>query len=189
MTYEDAITLAKYRSDCDAACIDALIGFVRDTRDVEGDIVEAGSYKCGATIAIAATSPEKTVYAFDVFGGLPYGEDQRGFENFATNDYKEVLDAIHPFPNIMTIVGTHEETIPVFANWREPLSLIFLDSDFYSSHKVVLEKLYPLLSSGGRIVFHDWYFDGVQQAVREVLGNAPNHYEVPNTKMGVIHKI
>src|SRR5258708_6585148 len=99
--YEGAIKLAKSRSDCDEACIDALIGYVRETKDIPGDIVEAGSYRCGSTIAMAATTAycgtDKMVYAFDVFGGLPYGEGQAGFENFADADFGEVLEATSPF--------------------------------------------------------------------------------------------
>lgn len=187
----NAIELAKSRADCSSECVDALVGFVNETRDVPGDIVECGSYRGGTAIAMAATAPHKMVYAFDVFGGLPYGDEQKGFENFAKNDFEEVQAAVAPFKNLVLVRGKHEDTIPDYAgvSWGDSISLIFLDSDFYSSHKVVLETLYHHVSPGGRIVFHDWYFDGVQQAVREVLGNAPNNYSVPGTNMGVIHKI
>ena len=44
-----------------------------------------------------------------------------------------------------------------------------MDSDFYSSHVVALEHFWPLLSLDGIALFHDFTFEGVQQAIKEVI--------------------
>lgn len=163
------VELAKQRSDCSPSNIDTLVQLVNEIRDVPGDIAECGSYRCGATIAMASVAPiGKRVYAFDLFGGLPYG-DGVGFENFADADFKEILEATAPFKNITLIKGLHEDVIPKFASHAFPLSLIFMDSDHYDSHKVCLSNLWPLLWSGGVVVFHDWGLEGVRRAVSETI--------------------
>jgi Macrocin-O-methyltransferase (TylF) len=169
VNFEESVALAKSRSDCHPDNIDSLIQIVNELDSVPGSIAECGCYRCGATIAMAAAAPSKMVFAFDLFGGLPYG-DGAGFENFGTTDFKEILNVAGQFPNIAFFKGRHEETVPRFAaHFRSPLSLIFMDSDFYESHKVCLTQLWPILSSGGKVIFHDWVFLGVQQAIRETI--------------------
>jgi len=173
VNFQEAIELAKSRSDCHPNNIIDLTKAVSHVTHIPGDIVEVGSYKCGASIAMAATvleyqrTPrvEKRVYAFDTFGGLPYGEGV-GFENFANTDWEEIKETVKPF-EIVLVRGKHEDTIPTFP--PRPLSLIFMDSDHYSSHQVALTHFWPMLSHDGIVVFHDWAFPGVQAAVNEVI--------------------
>jgi predicted O-methyltransferase YrrM len=159
------IDLAKSRSDCAPQNIDTLVRIVNELRDVPGDILEVGAYRCGATIALANADPAKEVYAFDLFGGLPYGNV--GFENFADADLQEIGLTVLPFENIHLIRGLHETIIPIFP--ARPVSMIFMDSDHYSSHKVALEHFWPRLSSKGIAVFHDWSFPSVQKAIQETI--------------------
>lgn len=170
MNFEEAIALGKSRSDCHPDNIDTLVRLVKETNEISGDIVEIGSYHCGATIAMAAAAGVgKRVFAFDLFGGLPYG-DGKGFENFAEVNFKEVLDTTASFQNIVLFKGLHEEVIPRFIRYSNfPLSVIFMDSDFYESHKVALENFWPLVSPSGVVVFHDWKFLGVQRAIKEII--------------------
>jgi len=165
MNFEDAIALAKSRSDCEPKNIDTLVRIAKETAHIHGSIAECGSYRCGSTIALAVANPKKKVFAFDLFGGLPYGEV--GFENFKDADFKEIWAATGPFTNIILVSGKHEDTVPDFAfnNW----SMIFMDSDYYESHKVCLSTFWPKLSSGGYVVFHDPTFEGVQKAIKETI--------------------
>lgn len=168
MNLAEAIALGKSRSDCEPKNIDTLVRIVNETRNISGDIVECGSYRCGATIAMAAANPDKYVYAFDVFGGLPYGVDQAGFDNFASNDFVEICETVKPYTNIILVRGRHEETVFKVPHIRN-ISLLFMDSDFYDSHVACLSHFWPLLSSGGSVVFHDWSFQAVQKAIAEYL--------------------
>lgn len=166
MNFEDAIVLAKSRSDCEPKNIDTLVRIVRETSALPGNIAECGSYRCGATIAMAAADPLKAVYAFDLFGGLPYGAV--GFENFADSNFEEIERIVAPF-SIILVRGKHEDVIPEFSEPVFKWSMIFMDSDHYDSHKVCLSTFWPNLCSGGYVVFHDPSFEGIQQAIKETI--------------------
>lgn len=187
MNFEEAISLAKSRTDCHPDNIDTLVQIVNELKYVDGSIVEVGSYKCGATIALAAADPNRKVYAFDLFGGLPYGNI--GFENFADADFEEIKTVTSQFPNIHLVRGPHETTIPKFP--AQSIALLFMDSDHYKSHCVALEHFWSMLLSGGMVVFHDWAFEGVQAAIEYALGpDAENvNYRYPESpNMGFIVK-
>jgi len=166
--YEWAVRVGKSRSDCASENIDTLIRLVCETP--QGEIIECGSYRCGASIAMAAASEyynrNKTVYAFDTFGGLPYG-DGVGFDNFAQADFIEIQAATRPYKQLRLVRGKHENTVPHFST--RPISLLFMDSDHYSSHVVCMTKFWPMLVSGGYAVFHDWGFEGVQLSLHETI--------------------
>ena len=166
--YKRAVALGKFRSDCASDNIDTLIRLVWETP--QGEIIECGSYRCGVSIAMAAASEyynlNKTVYAFDTFGGLPYGEGV-GFENFAQTDFVEIKAATAPYKQLRLVQEKHEDTVPHFSTF--PISLLFMDSDHYNSHVVCLTKFWPMLVSGGYAVFHDADLPGVQQAIEEVI--------------------
>ena len=166
--FQSAVQLGKSRSDCAPQYIDDLVSLVQHSTNIPGCIVECGSYKCGMSIAMAAAAEHcksyKRVYACDTFGGLPYGKDQADFLGFADTSFEEIAAVTAPF-NITLVRGRHEDTIPRFP--KQDIALIFLDSDFYSSHRVVLKHLWSMLSPNGSIIFHDWTFPGVQDAVGE----------------------
>lgn len=161
----EGVLHGKSRADTAPAQLDLLLEFVTATEEIPGDIVEVGSWKCGCSIAMAASTNRK-VYAYDLFGGLPYGSGH-GYENFDGTSYYEIRTATAPYPNLQLVRGLHELTIPKHP--KSPISLIYLDSDHYSSHHVTLKQLAPLVSPGGMIVFHDWTFPEVQKAVKAVL--------------------
>jgi Macrocin-O-methyltransferase (TylF) len=155
------------QSDLTQGQMEIVLGMLNEIERVPGDIVEIGSWKCGTSGVMAARRPEKQVYAFDLFGGMPYGMTDGPFEYFAHTDWEEIQRTASHFPNLHLVRGPHEETVPKFEH--RPLSLIFMDSDFYSSHKVSLTHLCPMLVQGGFIMFHDWFFREVQQAACECM--------------------
>lgn len=178
MEFQEALALAKSRSDCAPSNLDSLVALIRelDAAGVPGHIVECGSYKCGATVALAAASPDRVVWAFDLFGGAAYPGE--GFENFRDADLREIQEATEPFWNIILVVGRHEEMVP---KYRGAIALLFLDSDFYESHLVCLQFLWPQLSPGAVVVFHDPSFEGVQKAIRATEAGFETLEEVPGS--------
>lgn len=156
------------RSDANEGQLNLLIEMLHEIREVSGDILEIGSWKCGTSGFIANCCPNRTVYAFDLFGGLPYGEGV-GCEWFGDTDWEEIRATAAHFPNLRLVRGMHEETIPKFAESAGPIALIWMDSDHYPSHKVALKHLCQLLVPGGLIIFHDFRFMEVQQAISEEL--------------------
>jgi hypothetical protein len=181
----DGIAWGKTRSDCAPEQIDLLLQVVEETKNVAGDILEVGSYRCGATVAMAASNPAKNVYAFDLFGGLPYPEHP-DFRSFGETDFEEIAGVVRNFPNIVLVRGRHELTVPEFAKAAKPVSLLFMDSDFYSSHLVSLLNFWPLIPLGGAVVFHDWTFEDVQLAVKQTINPADCVYRGSSVNMGMV---
>jgi hypothetical protein len=159
----------KLQSDANQNQLDLIFEMMREVREVPGDVVEIGSWKCGTSGAIAATWPLRTVWAFDLFGGLPYGMEGPPWDYFANTKWEEIQETAANFPNLKLVRGLHEETVPEFAKKQQPIALLFMDSDHYSTHKVSLEHLGPLVSREGVILFHDWCFQEVQQAISETI--------------------
>lgn len=194
----EAVALGKSRSDCSSECINLLVERIKRHAESElpGDIVECGSYRCGATIVMAAAAEyygtRKRVSAFDTWGGLPYGSEQKGFENFADADFDEIVKVTTPF-NIALIRGKHETTVPhaadLFKYLQRTVALLFMDSDFYDSHLVCLRSFWPLIPAHGCVMFHDWTFQGVQQAIKDAVDEKEyDRYDLPHN-MGMIVKV
>lgn len=166
-TVFDGIALGKSRADTSASDIDLIISLLRECHFVPGIICEVGSYRCGVSICMAAVNPDRHVYAFDVFGGKPY-EQQTSFQNFANADFDEIRKAIEPLENLHLVRGQHEMTIPRFPK-GSPIAFLYMDSDFYSSHRIALDVFGPRISPGGCIVFHDYAFAEVKKAIADSL--------------------
>ena len=74
--------------------------------------------------------------------------------------------------NIKFIEGEVEKTLLYEENLPKKISILRLDTDFYSSTKKELEILYPRLVSGGVCIIDDYgYWKGARQAVDEYFGD------------------
>lgn len=155
------------RSDMSEPQLDLVMEMLAAVEHVPGVIVEIGSWKCG-TSGVIASMTQKNVYAFDLFGGLPYGSGTL-FDHFGEVEFERIKENVKCFPHLHLVRGRHEETVPKWAEGKSPISLLIMDSDHYSSHVVSMKHLWPLLSQDGVIIFHDWHFVEVQQAVQETL--------------------
>lgn len=107
--------------------------------------------------------PHKHIHGFDSFKGLP--EDwtsrmRKGF--FARNDYPKVRG------NCDLVVGWFNETLPKFKSDKiknQPLALLHVDCDLYSSAVTVLTELTENIVPGTVIIFDEyinypgWQFD------------------------------
>lgn len=62
-------------------------------------------------------------------------------------------------------------------NLPKKISILRLDTDFYSSTKIELEVLYPRLVKGGVLIIDDYgYWQGSRKAVDEYFFNKKNGY-------------
>ncbi len=117
----------------------------------DGLILEFGVAGGDSIRKIAQWFPERTVYGFDSFNGLP--EDWRASETkgaFACpipNDLPK---------NVQLVVGAFEETLP---NWltHNPgnVAFVHIDSDLYSSAKCVLDNLNGRCVPGSILAFDE----------------------------------
>lgn len=126
-----------------------------DPRLIErGWILEFGVATGRTLNQFAHWLPNKTVYGFDGFQGLP--EDwtsrmRRGF--FARDNLPRVKKNCH------LVVGWFDQTLPRFKETYikdQPLALLHVDCDLYSSTVTILENLRNNIVPGTVIVFDEY---------------------------------
>lgn len=173
------------------------IDFIRHN-NVQGDFVECGVWRGGNLIIfqkfIEKYNLQKKIYAYDTFEGMSNPEEiDRTFDGKssieALNKIRErkikrdenilvaecsiekVLENFKKFSqkeNLICIKGKVEETLKLKDNLPNKISILRLDTDWYSSTKIELEILFPLLEKNGILIIDDYgYWQGAKKAVDE----------------------
>jgi hypothetical protein len=165
---------------------------------IPGDIVECGvwrggSMKLSAHVLLALGATDRTLFLYDTFEGMtePNPEvDLDSYGNNAANDWlevqrrgvkwsyapiEEVRDVIagsgYPMDKVVFVKGPVEDTIP--ATVPDRISLLRLDTDWYSSTKHEIEHLYPRLSMHGVLLLDDYgHYQGARRAIDEYFDRA-----------------
>lgn len=76
----------------------------------------------------------------------------------------------YPLEKIFIHKGWFQDTLPLAKDSIRCISILRLDGDWYSSTKICLEHLYPLVSRGGIVIIDDYdAYDGCRKAVDEYL--------------------
>ena len=147
------------------ACVESVVA-----DQVEGDVIEAGTWRGGASILARATldslgADERTVWVADSFEGLPapdpeFPEDS-GLDlsriDFLAVPPEEVRSHFARFGcehGIELVEGLFDETLPSLREHR--WAVVRLDGDTYEATWVGLESLYPGLSAGGYLIVDDY---------------------------------
>ena len=165
------------------------------SNNIRGDIVECGVWRGGACMLAALaliknSSFDRKIFMYDTFEGMPVpgsndkvawnGKSALGYwkknrtpdgKNMWAADLDEVKENMkktgYPEKNIVFCKGDvadtlHSDTVP------GEISLLRLDTDWYESTKIELEKLYPLLTDRGVLLIDDYgHFSGARKAVDE----------------------
>ncbi|TDQ60743.1 putative O-methyltransferase YrrM [Actinomycetospora succinea] len=137
-----------------------------------GLALEFGVYSGTTLRAIAASRADGRVHGFDSFQGLP--EHWRAGFGAGTFDDAEPPEV----PGAELVVGWFADTLPGFlAEHPEPVDLLHLDADLYSSTATVLEHVGPRLRPGSVVVFdeylnHPGWEDGEHRAWSEFVAQA-----------------
>jgi O-methyltransferase len=153
---------------------------VRD--GVEGDLIEAGAWRGGASILMRATldslgADDRTVWVADSFQGFPQPKlgglpEDRKLDDLCQVDFlaapvEEVQDHFARFGldrGVRFVPGFFEETMPDLRGGR--WSLVRIDADTYESTRLTLEALYPGLERGGYLIVDDYpYVEACERAV------------------------
>lgn len=120
----------------------------------DGMVLEFG-VRTGTTINhIARCLPERTIFGFDSFEGLPAAWDGWSMEKgtFAQDSLPEVTG------NVQLVKGWFDETLqPFLAQHAGKAALVHIDSDIYSSAKTILDELAPRIAAGTLIVFNEYF--------------------------------
>jgi len=84
----------------------------------------------------------------------------------------------YPSKYLHYIVGDVCETLNNDVNIPKNIAVLRLDTDWYDSSKIELEKLFPNVVKGGVVIFDDYYFwDGQRKATDEYFKELNEDYE------------
>jgi O-methyltransferase len=141
------------------ACVESV---VRD--GVDGDLIEAGAWRGGASILMRATldalgATDRTVYVADSFQGFPAADElaDLNVNDFLAVPVDEVRESFSRFGlerGVRFVPGFFEQTLPALAGTR--WAVIRLDGDTYEATRAALEALYPGLAVGGYAIIDDY---------------------------------
>jgi hypothetical protein len=123
---------------------------------INGYIAEFGVWQGKVVNAIALALPNKKIYGFDSFYGLP--EDWNGWElSKGTFNLNGVLPKV--LENVELIEGYFEKSLPAWLEKnKDPFSLLIIDSDLYSSAKTILNNIGTKQIKKGTLILFDEYF-------------------------------
>ena len=165
---------------------------------IPGDFVECGVWRGGSSMIAAMKFKEhesnRKLWLYDTYEGMPPPDDSADISYdgqkasatllneepikqsslvWAIGSLKEVeknlFSTQYPQENILLIKGEVEKTIPG-DHMPTLISVLRLDTDWYSSTLHELMHLYPLVVQGGFIIIDDYgHWRGAKTAVDEYL--------------------
>ncbi len=148
-----------------------------------GCVVECGVWRGGMSAAIADVLPGRVHLLFDSFEGLPPAQDSDGpsaleyQKNISSPTYydncrAEISSAqtamrMSKAKDFRLVKGWFDQTMPKFSV-PEPIAVLRLDGDWYSSTMDCLTNMYPQVMEGGLVLIDDYYtWDGCARAVHD----------------------
>lgn len=168
-----------------------LLGELKKTLDLPGDLVEFGCYEGDTSILLADAirdSSDKWLYLYDSFEGLPAKSAEDNSADgwrFQPGELKASPDTVrHKFkkyalPEPVIVKGWFNELTD--SDLPEQISFALLDGDFYDSIKSSLILVAPKMVAGGIIAIHDYRnaeLPGVGRAVAEFLEQQKDNYNL-----------
>jgi hypothetical protein len=165
-------------------------------RGINGVYVECGVAAGAQIIAMAAAAPEKTIYAFDSFQGIPLPsnrDDQypgirrisKEEQSKLPNPGEQVLESSGAtsvsegyfmnhlknsgvdYSNVKIVPGWFEHTVRLFGGMQTRIALLRLDGDLYNSTFECLKYLFPRVIEGGCVIVDDISLPGCKAACDE----------------------
>jgi Methyltransferase domain len=122
------------------------------TLEIPGDIVEFGVFKGESLRQFAALAPNRIVYGFDSFEGLPEAWWKHP-KNFFKTEVPRFAEQ-----NIRLVKGSFDATIPQFlSDWSGKIAIFHIDCDLYDSTLDCLIPLLPYCQPGTVVLFDEYY--------------------------------
>jgi O-methyltransferase len=154
----------------------------------DGVIVECG-VATGKSLGILGLVSDKKIYGFDSFEGFPKGTDKDSASFNPDKKWLYKLMEIDVARNNIIRMGVKPADIDSrilfvkgffpdsFKGFKEEVALLHLDVDLYQSYKDCLSHFFPLLTTGGVILFDEYdggkdlqKWPGAKIAIDEFLG-------------------
>jgi hypothetical protein len=130
-----------------------VIHAVMECATVEGDILEFGVYKGESLRWFADRFPDRHVYGFDSFEGLPKDWEGMSPQGKFKTDPPNIDKA-----NVTLVKGLFEESLPHFLKeWSGRISIVHVDCVLYESTLACLEPLIPYVQVGTIVLFDEYY--------------------------------
>lgn len=127
-------------------------------------ILEFGVYKGNTITKIKNTvNSDIKIFGFDSFEGLP--EDWSQYDGGVAGDgvcvkgFFSTEGVIPEVDGVTFYKGWFDKTLPEYLKIAEPIALLHIDCDLYSSTKTVLYGLIDYVRPGTIIVFDEWYYN------------------------------
>ena len=153
--------------------IEDLLTRLNAVLDVEGNIIECGSYVCGTSVIIAnyvrSTDTNKKVYALDLFGGgfdLNELADERQAGLTQANDSAFTHTSYEYIKKKIDKLGFSDMIIPVRGLFKDSLPsidskfcFVLIDCDLKKSILYCAETIWPKLSKAGVMLFDDYEYE------------------------------
>lgn len=184
----------------------------KEYKDHPGVYVECGVAAGAQIIAMAYGAPEKTIFAFDSFQGIPLPsnrDNQYPGIRLITEEEQVLLPApgqqvlessgatsvsLEDFEGHLTVSGVDYKNLVVCKGWFEdtvprfqglPISILRLDGDLYNSTFVCLKHLFPSVIEGGLVIIDDYELQGCRDACIDYfqsIGYFPKYEKVSNIR-------
>jgi len=145
---------------------------------VAGDVVECGTARGGSAallgLALQARDPDRRLWVFDTFEGMPEPTANDPDEEVARKyvgtcrgsieDVTALFEDLHLAQRTTLVKGLFQDTLRTARIGR--VALLHLDGDWYDSVMVCLQALYDKVSPGGIVQIDDYgYWAGARKAV------------------------
>jgi len=169
-----------------------IYAFAEFQNRIEGDYAEVGVFKGATAKAICEQkSPDKTLYLFDTFEGLPevdkIDEEMFAEEQFVASE-QLVRDKLSNYTNIEIHKGFFpQDSSDSIAD--KTFAFVHLDVDIYRSTLDSLRFFYPRLNSGGVLISHDYHAAGVKKAFDEFCSETQETVIQFSTSQCMIQKL
>lgn len=132
-----------------AKLIDVALVYAAQT---PGAILEFGVYKGESLLRLAQRCPDRQVFGFDSFDGLP-----ENWWRFPKGHLKTAMPCLAR-PNVTLVKGLFEQTLPGFlSTWPGQAAFVNVDCVLYESTQACLLPLLPRCQVGTVILFDEYY--------------------------------
>jgi O-methyltransferase len=182
--------------------ISDLLSGLNKVLNVEGDIIECGSYRCGSSVIMAkhlkTEGVRKKIYALDLFGGgfeISELEEERRLgltqatnEAFTYNSYHYVKSKIQRLgfsDIIIPVKGLFEHTLPKIDS---KICLSLIDCDLKKSIIYSAEAIWPKLSREGIILFDD-YLSQEYKGAKVAVDDFVNEHQTELSEHGLLNRL
>ena len=141
----------------------------------------------GTTIRVIRQTMGKDfkVFGFDSFVGLPEPWIDKEGELVHPAEYFSTNGVIPDVNGVKFYAGWFSDTMPDYLHIAQPIALLHMDCDLYSSAKEVLRTLNDYIVPGTIIVFDEWFYrhdpqydDHEEKAFHEWVAEFGRSYEI-----------